>query len=151
MVMDYYPKLMDIHSTRPLSSAMRRFTLSYDDRPGEDAFLDRWMALEMLPDPGGHKPKYLFRGFRLALVIEEDIRRRREIVEQMRTLANVRGEVVHGGARLHFMSEHLDDLTRYLRCALLSYAKLPHSSDYDEIAPLNDMLDGHLKKHLLKL
>jgi len=134
-----------------LSAPMRRFMLSYDERPPEDIYLDRWMALEMLLDPGAKTPRDFFRRVRLSLLISGEPLERKRIYLDLAELADVRGGIVHRGQRMHFIDEALERLTEYVRRALVGYAAFAASTGRSELHGINNMLDDQILLGILDL
>lgn len=139
-----YSSTLDWRGDCVLTAPMRRFILSYDERPFEDIFLDRWMALEMLLHPGAKSPKDFFRRLRLALLLSEDAAERQRIFLKLAELADVRGKIVHRGHRMHYADDTLGQLTEYLRRALVVYSEIADSTGRQELHEINNALDDRI-------
>ena len=146
-----YSSTLDWRGDCVLADPMRRFMLSYDERPVEDIFLDRWIALELLLHPGAKSPKDFFRRMRLALLLSEDGVERKAIFGDLAKLADVRARIVHRGHRMHYKEDALGLLTEYLRRALVVYSEIADSTGRQELHEINNALDDRILRGALGL
>lgn len=82
-----------------LKTAINRFNYSYERKEGNDAFIDNIVALEALfskeDDDFRRTTERLSK--RLAIFLEADPHKRKEIFCEMIRLYDVRGKIIHGG------------------------------------------------------